>query len=94
MERLITNTAYQVTALSDKGVIKFTASRRYSSATYNGHTEYGFLGWEVKTWKMINGVWNRVNFKGYPANIGNKKAVIDFLQSRPIFSQAFNELKK
>lgn len=94
MERLRTNTAYQVKAYSDKGGICFTATRRYCSATYNGITQYGFLGWEVETQKVVDGKWTRVTFKGYPERIGNKKAVIDFLAGKEIFSQACSELKK
>lgn len=87
------NTAYQITVYSNKGRIKFTATRRYCSATYNGHTEYGFLGWEVFTYKIENREWKRVKFEGYPSKIGNKKLVIDFLATSPIFSKAINELK-
>lgn len=89
-----TNTAYQITAYSNKGRIRFTATRRYCAATYNGHTEYGFLGWEVSTYKVVNGEWKRVKFEEYPSKIGNKKAVIEFLATRPIFSEAYSELKK
>lgn len=94
MEKLATNTAYQVTAYSNKGGIQFTATRRYCSATYNGHTEFGFLGWEVTTRKLTNGEWKRVKFEGYPEKIGNKKAVINFLSEQQVFSQAYSEFKK
>ncbi len=92
--KVTTNTPYQITVFSNKGGIRFTATRRYCSATYNGHTEYGFLGWEVTTYKITNREWQRVQFEGYPAKIPNKKAVIEFLSNREVFSQAYSELKK
>ena len=94
MAKITVNTPYQLTAQSDMGGIKFTATRRYNSATYNGHTEFGFLGWEVKTYKSTDAGWKQARFKDYPETIGNKKDVIAFLASRPIFSQASNELLK
>ena len=92
MEKVRTNTAYQIAIYSNNGRIYFTANRKYTGATWNGHTEFGFLGWDITTRKMANGVWKEVRYNDVPSRIGSKKGVIEFIKGIPAFSQAYNEL--
>jgi len=94
MNKVIENTGYKIKVKSNKGGVVFTATRETRAATWNNHTEFGYAGWSSYVIKFKeDSKWHDVTGNGFPVKFSYKKDIIEFLNSKSIFSDACLELK-
>lgn len=93
MAKVLENTGTRLLIESDNSAYRLLFSKRYDvGKTETGRDRYVFLGWMVKAYTYAWAQWKTCSCSHIPQNYANKQTVIDFIGTRPAFSQAYKEL--
>ena len=93
MSKIIENTGTRLLIESDNSAYRLLFTKRYDiGKTQTGRDHYTFIGWTVRAYTYAWAQWKGCSSDHIPQNYANKQTVIDFIGTRPAFSQAYREL--